>query len=124
MKYYRLYKQPALELYLFARTYFAKLYECEEYAMYLIADEGNPNNSPFIAIEHAGDVRGYECDVYKYDGPITYDIIDDNVCCILNLEEIKMYSDKCLRSVSSLVHAKVKEDVRKQKDDGIIRRIR
>ena len=76
--------------------------------MYLIADGSNPNNSPFIAIEHADDVRGYECDVYKYDEPITYEIIDNNVCCILNLEEIKMYSDKCLRSVSSPVHTKVK----------------
>ena len=75
MKCYRLYKQPAEELYLFARTYHAKLYECE---------------------------------VYKYDGLISYDIIDNNVCNIHNLEEIKMYSDKCLRSVSSPGHTKVK----------------
>lgn len=81
--------------------------------MYLIADESNPNDSPVIAIEHVDDVRGYECEVYKYDGPITYHIID-NVCGILNLKEIKMYSEKCLRSVNSLVRANVKEEVMKQ----------
>jgi hypothetical protein len=107
MKCYRLYKQPAEELYLFARTYHAKLYECDEYAMYLIADGSNPNNSPFIAIEHADDVRGYECEVYKYDGLISYDIIDNNVCYIHNLEEIRMYSEKCLRNVNSLVRANI-----------------
>lgn len=107
MKCYRLYKQPAEELYLFARTYHAKLYECDEYAMYLIADGSNPNNSPFIAIEHADDVRGYECEVYKYDGLISYDIIDNNVCNIHNLEEIRMYSEKCLRNVNSLVRANI-----------------
>ena len=114
MKCYRLYKQPEEELYLFARTYHAKLYECDEYAMYLIADGSNPNNSPFIAIEHADDVRGYECEVYKYDGLISYDIIDNNVCYIHNLEEIRMYSEKCLRNVNSLVRANVREEVRKQ----------
>ena len=107
MKCYRLYKQPAEELYLFARTYHAKLYECDKYAMYLIADESNPNNSPVIAIEHADDVRGYETDVYKYDGSITYHIIDNNVCYIHNLEGIRMYSEKCLRNVNSLVRANI-----------------
>ena len=82
--------------------------------MYLIADGSNPNNSPFIAIEHADDVRGYECEVYKYDGLISYDIIDNNVCYIHNLEEIRMYSEKCLRNVNSLVRANVREEVRKQ----------
>ncbi len=40
--------------------------------------------------------------------------IIDNVCGILNLKEIKMYSEKCLRSVNSLVRANVKEEVMKQ----------
>lgn len=122
MKCYRLYKQPAEELYLFARTYHAKLYECDKYAMYLIADESNPNNSPVIAIEHADDVRGYETDVYKYDGSITYHIIDNNVCYIHNLEEIRMYSEKCLQSVNSRVHAKLKEEIRKQKEFGLYKK--
>ena len=88
MRYYHFYHQPADELHFFPRTYWGLLYEYENVKAFLIADETNPNNSPYVAIEHCDEVRGYECDVLYYDRQISYDILDNNVCIIRNLEEI------------------------------------
>lgn len=89
MQYIKCYNEPADELSLFEKTYIAKLYEHKGYSLYLIANEDNPNDSPFIVIEHKDDMKGIECDIFTYDKPIVYEIIDHNVCYVKNLEEIR-----------------------------------
>jgi hypothetical protein len=84
-RYFR--KQPVGELNFFTRTYRAKLYDYSDYSIYLIADESNPNNSPFIAIEHSDETKGYECDVFEYDKRILFSIVGD-LCNITNLGDI------------------------------------
>ena len=59
MKYFNKYYQPAEDLQFFSRTSLLKLFENAGYAVYLLADESNPNNSPFIGIEHVDDINGY-----------------------------------------------------------------
>lgn len=88
MKYFNKYYQPAEDLQFFSRTSLWKLFENAGYAVYLLADESNPNNSPFIGIEHVDDINGYICDVIQYNGIIEYELINNNVCNIINLEEI------------------------------------
>lgn len=103
MNYHRFYKQPAEELNFFQRKYFAKLEEYNGYTAYLIADESNPNNSPYIAIECNDKTRGIICDVLKYDKKIEFEIIDNNVCNIKNIDEIVKRVSPYLRLIVNLL---------------------